>query len=147
MSKTAEIIDGQIKKRIAQIDFLDTATVVGVDANRYWVDIIVHGTNNKLTIKNVPVMTLAGGASHGIVALPKVDDTVIIAYLEPNKSSPYVLGSYYTNDDPTDENFEIFDTTEDIYMVQHHTGAYIKIDTDGNIILHPATGKKIKMQS
>jgi hypothetical protein len=71
--------------------------------------------------------------------MPKIEDNVIILYLEPKKQSPVVIGSYYSG--------EPYDTTENIYTIQHSSGAYIKIDEDGNIILHPASGKKIKFIS
>ena len=142
-SKIASTIDAQIRRRISQIDFADTAQVVKVDSTRYQVDINVHGNGETLVITGVPVLSQYAGPSQGIVLMPNVGDAVVVIYLGPNKTGPMVIGSYYSNPLPTDDNFAAFHTTEGDFLLKHKSGAFIKIDSVGNIVLNAASGKTI----
>jgi len=139
-----ETIDTQIKRRISQLDFADSGQIVSVDPTTYSVDVAIHGAST-LILTKVPVLSQASRAASGIIMLPDVGDTVVVLYLEPNKAGPVVIGSYYSNTENNDENYAVFHTTADDWLLQHKSGAYIKINALGDIILNCATGREIQM--
>jgi hypothetical protein len=128
------------------------------------------GTTSEL--QNVPVAQFYVGNNFGQVVLPHVGDRVVIGYMGGEIVNPIVLGVVYqtpmdeldeptpqitpplTNPNNSDELYfkhisgssVKFLPEGDIIFQGKTTGSYIKIDKDGDIIIHVPSGKKIKMQ-
>lgn len=139
LTKLAEDIDTQIKHRVSQIDVADTGTVVKVNGSKCTVSVVLHGTEEKHQIDNIPLMVpSAQGYSTGFYVLPRIGDQVVILYLEPRKSAPIVLGSYFKTIDNNS-----FQTNANIWELKHSSGSYIRFTAAGDIVINCAPGRAI----
>ena len=151
MRNIGEAVSSIVNKEIAKLDFLDTAEVMEVhyirgvdtDGNEYLpgtVKIMIQDGSTTNQINNVPIVSLNASTLSGIIMFPRVKDIVVVAYLEQDKHAPIIVGSIFN----TDSN-ELFDTTENDWTIKHPSGAYIKFEEDGDIIISTPAGKRTKV--
>jgi len=98
----------------------------------------VDNPNDDGLLDAVPIMSFMGGSKdEGVVSLPRVNDIVLVAFINNSRYDPVVIGRLYSQVSGSPA------AIEGEYVMEHRSGTTIKIATDGtvtinskNVVLH-----------
>lgn len=107
----AQILVNEIKKRIKELDAVDLGVVTAIhltsqgNVETYTADVVLRDTGditsyspnpspNKagLRFQNVPIMSIMRGQNFGVFAIPKIGQTVVLAFLNQQLEQPVIIG-------------------------------------------------------
>lgn len=108
----AQIIVSEIKKRIKELDAVDLGVVTAIrltndgKVQTYTADVVLRDTGDitsyspnplpekaGLRFQNVPIATVSRSIGYGVFSLPKIGQTVVLAFLNQQLEQPVIIGS------------------------------------------------------
>jgi len=148
----AQILVSEIKKRIKELDAVDLGVVTAIHltsqnkVQSYTADVVLRDTGditsyspnplpNKtgLRFQNIPIASIMRGQNFGVFAIPKIGQTVVLAFLNQQLEQPVIIGMLDLWFDDTAKKFK------DNNLPPVNFG-------DGDFLIYPEKDTIIKME-